>query len=316
MPALMPAVIAGLVLLLAGTAASVYLHRIRLPRDRRTAGMMSLSQMDWDGFVQLVLAVLNARGYERAFGGSVTDGDYLLQRDGQDWLLSSRHARAYVPGSTAIAEFGNQLRQRGIHGGILAIPGRFPPAATGLAHAQRIELLDSAGMWAELEPLLRDEQRAAIERPARARLQRQIAIAWLAAAALAVATYLLLPSAGAPPGRDAAASAPTPTPTPDDRAHVMLLPEPEDRVQEGALLPINERRNVLARTIGALPHVTATGWPSDSTLMVKVDNVAFDPRAAICPLLEHDDDLGASRLQIQYPANSTRPIRFLQCRPY
>lgn len=315
---MMPLLIAGLVWLLAGTAASVYLHRIRLPRERRAAGMVSLARMDWDDFVQLVLAVLNARGFERAFGGSGTDGEYLLQRGGHDWLLSSSHARAYVPGSTAIAEFGNYLRQRGIHGGILAIPGKFPPAAAGLAQAQRIELLDSANMWDELQPLLRDDQLAAIERPARAHLQRKVAMAWLVAAALAVTTYLLLTPMGARLANEITAAESTPaaidaTVRPESTAATAPQQAPAPAPQQ---LSINARRQVLARTIGALPHVTAAGWPTDSTLLVKVDNDAFDPRAAICPLLEHDQELGASRLQIQYPAGSDRPIRFLQCRPY
>lgn len=47
-----------------------------------------------------------------------------------------------------------------------------------------------------------------------------------------------------------------------------------------------------------------------------VDSEHFDPRAGICPLLEQDDDLRASRLQLQFPAGSERPVRFLQCRVY
>ncbi|MEO5566298.1 MAG: restriction endonuclease [Luteimonas sp.] len=313
----MPLLVAGLALLLAGTAASVYLHRIHLPRERRAAGMVSLAQMDWDSFAQLVLAVLNARGFERAFGGSGTDGEYLLQRGDQNWLMSSNHARAYVPGSTAFAEFGNHLRHRGIHGGILAIPGIFPPAAAGLAHAQRIELLDSANMWDELQSLLRDDQLAAIERPARAQLRRKVAMAWLVAAALAVATYLLLTSMGAPLANEITAVESTPAAIVATVGTESPAASAPQQVHAPAQpLSINARRPALAKTIGALPYVTVAGWATDSTLLVKVDNDAFDPRAAICPLLEHDPELGASRLQIQYPTGSDRPIRFLQCRPY
>jgi hypothetical protein len=297
--------------LFAGLAATFFLYRYRLPIERRAAGRALLAAMDWGDFTQLVLAVLNNRGYERGFGGGGTEGEYLLQRRGQDWLLSSRHSRAYVPGSTAIAEFANHLRQRGIQGGILAIPGRFPRAAFGLGRAHRVELLDGATMWEELQPLLSDKQHAAIDRPAR--VKWQLALAWLIALFLAVAVYLLahpvhdLPStptalpAGALLGRDHP-RAPASTTAPD-------------RVQ-GALLPILERRKALAAVIARLPHVELAAWPTDSTLLVKVDSESFDPHAKICPLLEQDQDLRASRLQVQYPPGSTRPVRFLQCRAY
>jgi hypothetical protein len=41
-----------------------------------------------------------------------------------------------------------------------------------------------------------------------------------------------------------------------------------------------------------------------------------DPLAVICPLLERYDDLAATRLQLQPPAGSTKPVRFVQCRAY
>lgn len=312
-----PTAFAALTFLFAGLAATLYLHRYRLPRERRAAGQVLLSRMDWGDFLQLALAVLNGRGFERSFGGSGTEGEYLLQRRSQDWLLSSRHARAYTPQSTAIAEFASHLRQRGIQGGILAVPGRFPRAAFGLGRAHRIELLDAAGMWDELQPLLGEEQMAAIEKPARARLKWQFLLAWLAALALAIAVYLAArPSVGAaeaaidsPPPAGAAQAAIGTPPTSQSRLPP-LLQEP------AAAKPVGARRQALATAIAALPHVTAAGWPAESTLLVKVDDEGFDPRATICPLLEPDEDLGASRLQIQYPAGSQRPIRFLQCRAY
>ena len=53
-----------------------------------------------------------------------------------------------------------------------------------------------------------------------------------------------------------------------------------------------------------------------SALWVEVDSDDFDPRAQLCPLLEADPDLRASRVQLQAPPGSTRPVRFLQCRVY
>ena len=306
-----PMLLAATTFLSAGLATSFFLYRYRLPLERRAAGRNLLSAMDQGDFLQLVLAVLNTRGYERGFGGGGTEGEYLLQRRGQGWLLSSRHSRAYTPGSTAIAEFANHLRQRGIQGGILAVPGRFPRQAFALGRAHRVELLDGASMWDELQPLLSDEQLAAIDHPARARLKWQFAIAWLAALALAAAVYLALPQKTAPaspaPVAGATEAAIQTSATPDSQP---LLPQPP--LQQ----PIQARRLALAEAIARLPHVTSANWPTESTLLVAVDSEHFDPRAGICPLLEQDPDLRASRLQLQLPAGSGRPVRFLQCRAY
>ena len=309
------ALAAVLVLLLVGSAATGYLYRVRLPQHRRIEGTAQLSRMDWGDFLQLVLAVLNGRGFERSFGGSGTDGEYLMQRDGEDWLLSSRHSRAYTPSSTAIAEFGNHLRQRGVHGGILAIPGNFPSAAFGRARAQRVELLDASTMWGELQSLLNDEQRSAIEHPSRTRLRWQLVLAWLVALALAVAVYWLVAPI-APVARTPVAAQATP-----DAGAALALPTTPPVVTAPAELPLatttlGVRRQAMADAMADLPHVVAAGWPTDSTLLVKVDSEQFDPRSALCPLLEADEALRASRLQIQYPAASDRPIRFLQCRAY
>lgn len=303
-----PMLLALTTFLLAGLAATFFLYRYRLPIERRAAGRALLSALDWGDFTQLVLAVLNNRGYERGFGGGGTEGEYLLQRRGQDWLLSSRHSRAFVPGSTAIAEFASHLRHRGIQGGILAIPGRFPRAAFGLGRAHRVELLDGATMWDELEPLLSDGQRAAIARPAR--VKWQLLLAWVAALGLAIAVYLSL-NAGA---AEAGAEAPG---TPLPKVSQSRLPPPQQGEGKASpALTLQQRRQALAATIATLPHVEIAAWPTESTLLVKVDSEAFDPRQQICPLLEQDQDLRASRLQVQYPPGSTRPVRFLQCRAY
>src|SRR3546814_9174504 len=83
----------------------------------------------------------------------------MLERNGQRWLLASKHGAAYVLGSTAIAEFANNIRMRGAQGGLLVTPGQFAPEAAALAAAQRIELLDGARRseehTSELQSLMR-----------------------------------------------------------------------------------------------------------------------------------------------------------------
>ena len=78
----------------------------------------------------------------------------------------------------------------------------------------------------------------------------------------------------------------------------------------------DHRRRAIAGAIGRLPHVRSATWPAPSTLQVVVDSEQFDPRERLCPLILEDPDLGASRLQVQYPTSRERPVRFLQCRAY
>lgn len=309
-----PMLTAVAVLLGTGAAATFFLYRYQLPRERRKAGSALFSSMDWGDFLHLVLALLNARGYERGFGGGGTDGEYLLQRRGQDWLLSSRHSRAYAPGTTTITEFSHHLRGRGIEGGILAIPGRFPRAAFTVARAHLVELLDGASMWDELQPLLSDAQHEAIDTPAHGRLKLQMAIAWLLAAALAATVFVTLKPDPVPAGAAEAAAAGAAEATKRDSRLPPL--QPPLQPEAASARSVEQRRQAIAQAVATLPHVTSASWPAESTLLVVTDSDDFDPRAGICPLLEPDPDLAASRLQIRHPPGSDIPVRFLQCRAY
>ncbi|TAK39920.1 MAG: hypothetical protein EPO30_01815 [Lysobacteraceae bacterium] len=309
--------------LVLGLAASLYVVRARRPREERAAGLRMLGTLAWPDFIQLVLAVLNGRGYERSFGGAGTEGEYLLERGGQKWLLSSRHSRAWKPGTTGIAEFASHLRQQGLEGGILAIPGRFPPSAFSVGKAHRIELLDGPTMWDELAPALGDHQLRQIEQAARRRLLGQYALAWAAAAVVALLAAMAL--AQNPPATDpivGGAQAPTPEATPAPEVAARAAPTTEGAAAPtmktaapDSLIPLEERRTTIAAAVADLPHVVSAHWPTPSTLQVIAKSEAFDPQS-ICPLLRDDPELGASRLQVQYPAGSERPVRFSQCRAY
>src|SRR5690349_4843967 len=264
------------VFVLAGAGATLYL-RARLPREERAAGIAALSAMEGREFMQLVLSLLHRRGYERTYDLKIPlqPGEYLLERDGQRWLLSTRYSQAYAPGSTAIAEFGSQLRQRGIHGGVLAIPGKFPRGASGLARGHRVQLIDTAHHWQELEPLLTDTQLEAINAPAAARMRRQTRLAWTAAAVIALVLALVghdrsrqqaeasatgdaVPTANQP--EDAAARPPAPSASAaragrqlDHRIHVAGRSRQRRLRSEGATLPAARGRPGPAR----LPRATA-----------------------------------------------------------
>lgn len=304
------------VFVVVGAAATVYL-RARLPHEERAAGVAALGAMEPRQFMYLVLSLLHRRGYERTYDQKVPlqPGEYLLERDGQRWLLSTHHSQAYEPGSTTIAEFGSQLRQRGIHGGVLAIPGRFPRGAAGLAQGHRVQLVDGGHHWQEFEPLFDDSQLDVINAPAQARMRRQIRWAWVAAAVVALALALVGQdrSRQAAAERDAATEAPQPEPVAGNPS-----PSAAEAPSDATLapLPIEQRRLDVAQAIAQLEHVKGAIWMTGSTLRVEVDIADFDPRAELCPLLEADPELRASRVQLQAPADSPRPVRFLQCKSF
>ena len=91
---MMPLLLAAGACLATGLAATWFLYAKRLPSERRIAGRALLAAMDHGEFMQLVLAVLNGRGFERTFGGGGTEGEYLVERLGRGWLLLSRYSHA------------------------------------------------------------------------------------------------------------------------------------------------------------------------------------------------------------------------------
>jgi hypothetical protein len=304
-------------LLLVGIAATVYLQRIRLPREESAAGVASLAAMRWRDFIHLVLDALLRRGYERVFepGDADEEGDYVLERNGQRFLLSSKHGAAYVLGSTAIAEFAAAIRMRGAAGGLLVTPGQFAAEARPLARAQRIELLDGLTLWPELRPLLTAEQRTAISAPLKLGLHRRVALVWMVVAALAVLIAML----GQRNGTESAAVTSTlASPPPSAAASARPAAAPAADVDEAPTDPeaLERRRTDVAKAISALPEVDRALWQTQSTLLVYLQDGSFDPLSEICPELERYEELAATRLQLQPPPGSPRPVRFVQCRPY
>jgi restriction system protein len=305
--------------LLIGISASLYLHRIRLPREEAAAGVAALAGMRWRDFIHLVLAALILRGYERVFEPQAAgeEGDYVLERDGQRFLLSSKHGAAYVLGSTAIAEFANVIRMRGVAGGLLVTPGQFAPEARPLARAQRIELLDGPTLWPELMPLLPVEQRAVVSAPSQARTRRQTVLAWIGALVVGGAVFVLGHREGniESPITTVPSKVIVPTPVAANlrkaqESAISAASKPDDATQ------LLRQRSEVAASISTLPGIDRAIWETQSTLLVHLLDDQTDPLAVICPLLERYEALAATRLQLQPPQGSVRPVRFVQCRPY
>jgi hypothetical protein len=305
--------------LLLGFGATFYLQRIRLPHEETVAGIAALAGMRWRDFMHLVLAAMNARGYERVFLPHATGGeesDYLLERDGQRWLLSSKHGTAYVLGSSTIAEFAREIRMRGAAGGLMVTPGRFAPEAMNLARTQRIELLDGPALWPELRPLLPEAQREEVSGPSREQLRRQLWVAWGASVLVGVVAFLAMQQAA--PRHEQIETA---TAASSYRRPVAMAEAAQAISAPAAAVPtdpqeLERRRKDLATAVSTLPGIDKALWSTQSTLLVYLSEDLPEPMSAICPLLERYDELAASRVQLQPPAGSTHPVRFLQCRAY
>lgn len=308
-------------LLLVGIAATVYLQRIRLPREESAAGVASLAAMRWRDFIQLVLDALIRRGYERVFEPSALgeEGDYVLEREGQRFLLSSKHGAAYVLGSTAIAEFAAAIRMRGAAGGLLVTPGQFAAEARPLARAQRIELLDGPTLWPELRPLLTADQRAAISAPLKLGSRRRMVLLWMVVAALAVLLFMV-DQRGSTEAATVLSTSASPSPLPPPSATTPAEPAAGSTADAGEVPTdpeaLERRRTDVANAISDLPEVDRALWQTQSTLLVYLQDGSFDPLSEICPELERYEELAATRLQLQPPPGSARPVRFVQCRAY
>ena len=79
---------------------------------------------------------------------------------------------------------------------------------------------------------------------------------------------------------------------------------------------LTQRRETVAQAISTLPHVDRAVWSTQSTLLVYLFDEQSEPKRDICPLLERYVELAASRIQLEPPPGSTRPVRFVQCRAF
>ncbi len=97
---------------------------------------------------------------------------------------------------------------------------------------------------------------------------------------------------------------PNPVPIGDDGS----LPTPTDPTE------LAQRRKEVVKLTSTLPHVDRAVWSTQSTRLVYMLDDSVDPVPELCPILLHYEELRTSRLQLQPPQGSSKPVRFLQCR--
>lgn len=280
-----------------------------------------LASLHWREFARLVLKAMHARGLDPVIeDGMPADGiptngnDILLQRNGERVLLSCKYGTASVVGAQPLLGLSKAATLRGASRVIVVTPGRFDEEAVRLAHEQDIELIDGETLWPEVRPYVPHQP----EHPPAAPASSSGALpgpllAWGGAALIGGLVWML-------------AQAALPASTPEDD-----MPPPPPRVRTVAATPapaatteaiptdpavLEQRRREAANSISTLFGVDRALWSSQSTLLVYLSREEADPINELCPLLERYPELAASRIQLQPPAGSKKPVRFKQCRTF
>lgn len=318
--------------LLVGGMATAHFLGVQLRRDETQAGIKALSGVSWRTFIHMVLDALARRGFARVVDAENPSGDsdYVLERDGEHWLLSCKHGSAFVLGRLTVNELARAIELKSAAGGFLVTQGRITEDARPVAALQRIELLDGPALWPQLRDFLPAEQLAGIRAKALQAARQRVLLSWLLALLAGVAVWLALPpsppdpSAATPPGASVpvqAAAQASPAAPAADAPSAPAAATPQEPVGEAPAAPpvaqdIEQQRADVAAAVSTLPEVDRATWSSESTLQVFLASVQDDPFSRICPLVERYEDLAASRIQLTPPPGSTATVRFRQCRSY
>ncbi len=317
-----PLSLALVVFALAGLGATAWLRRSPPVEHDLAKGLQYLSGLRWGDFTRLVLRAMHARGFATiGDDGKPTDGvtadgkDILLKRGTQLTLLSCKYGSASVVSAHAVLGLGKSAQLRGADATIVVTPGRFDDEARRVASQQQVELIDGEQLWPKVKPFIPEQLLPGITaKPLNPNAPR---FAWAAAAALGVVAWLLASNLQVPSEPDAGTPVTAAEPAPASSAAAT----PSAAAANPDLVPtdpaaLESRRREVAGTIATLFGVGRAMWSTQSTLLVTLSSADADPVAQLCPLLERYPELAASRVQLQPPADSDHPVRFIQCRSY
>lgn len=309
------AVTTGLVVaLLVGGLWIAWIWTKQRARLETAEGLKILSGMRWRELSNLVVDALTASGFDRetaeqqALRGGA--GDVVIYRDGRRWVLTCRQGLAHVVTRASVDEFSRMLRADHAGGGLIVTPGRVEPQAR-LA-APNVELVDGDELWKLVGPLLPSSVHGEVAGRAKARSLRAtgtgLAIATLVGIVAGFGLGQLFP-ADVPVGADNA-------PTPAVARRASPAAAEGAAAEPAAPMSEDEEREAIVREITELPGVDRALWSTRSTLQVFLNDPSVANDSAICGVMKRYDLLRASRLQIQSPAGSERPVRFMQCAVY
>jgi len=339
---------------------SAWLWMVKRRRTETQHGLAALAGMRWREFSQIVRrAMAEQRGLRDLSGEDNgdrgTSSDFLMERDGQRWLLSCKHGRAYRIGAPAITELGAALRLTGATGGILITEGRVERDGLAAAEKESIEVLDGRVLWQVLAPCVPEDMRTMVEGIARREAVRQTGIAALGAVAvglLAGMGYMTLQidenlsrAEAAPAAVAAPAAAPRPAPAPETPARSpapapatadvpAAAPQAVPATPAAAAVPGTRKaaaedlqedpdpetllryQQAVSKKLAATPGVISGIWLTRSTLSVERSADDATVWPRICREVEHYPALRTVRIQLNPRPGTGEPVRWRQCRTF
>lgn len=308
--------LALLVVVVVGGAGSAWLWLVKRRQDEAEAGVRALAGMRWREFSHFVVDAMRHRGYDVDVNAEALErgqqSDFILQRDGKRWLLSCKHGSAYRIGAAAVKELEDAVQFNGAAGGLLVTTGQVQADARAAATRARIELLGGTALWKEIAPLLPESLREQLAAAAEQRAKRQVALAWAGALVAGLAVGFFAGGAETPEPATAAVTTPAP-------ARPVQQPPPAAQPSADAPAPLDPAeqeeldRITVADRVSNLPGVDNAVWSTRSTLLVHLSDDEVDRLPQVCSVLEHYEILRTSRIQLQPPPGSPRPVRFRQC---
>lgn len=332
--------------LLLWSLAAAYLWIIKRRNTEIRHGLAALAGMRWREFSQIVR---QAMAEQRDLHAPAdldepergTSSDFLLEKDGQRWLVSCKHGRAYRFDAGALGELGTAMRLTGAAGGVLITEGLVERDGLAEAGKHGIEVIDERRLWELLKPHVSDDMRETVVGIARREAVRHTGIAGLAALTLGLLAgmgYLTLHGEDSPPATQAAASVGAPAPSPaqvagsdgetEDAAEraappaataerpAATAPDTGNLVQDPDPETLLRYQQAVSKALAATPGVVSGIWLTRSTLQIERSGENDEIWPRICRELEHYPSLRTVRVQINPRPGVDEPVRWRQCRTF
>ncbi|WP_305804860.1 restriction endonuclease [Stenotrophomonas sp. YIM B06876] len=324
-------ILALVLALLVWCLSSAYLWLVQRRNTEASLGVSALAGMHWRDFSRIVRRAMSE---QRGMQDMPTTGedhrepssDFLMLQNGQPWLLSCKHGRAYRIGSAAVNELGSALRLAGARGGILITEGKVQRDGLVAAEKQSIEVLDARHLWPFLKPYVPAEMESQVTTAAQREAQRRIGIAALASLTLGLLVgmgYLtshtgrselaaeapLVPAAAAPADTATVMASDEATPATPTAAVVAaqdLLENPDDET-------LKRYQQAVSKALARTPGITSGIWLTRLTLAV--DRTGDDDATwpLICKEVQRYPALRTVRIQLNPRPGTNEPVRWRQC---
>lgn len=317
--------------------AAAWLWFVKRRKTEIHHGLAALAGMRWREFSQIVRqAMAEQRGLQPLTDSEDSDrgtsSDFLLQRDGERWLVSCKHGRAYRLDATAVNELASAMRLTGAVGGLLMTEGQVDRDGLAEAGKQSIEVIDGRNLWDTLKPYVPAQVRDTVTGIARREAVRHSSIAGLAAIALGLLVgmgYMTLHGdsadantgiaappaasvAGKPAGSATAAPQQSAAGTPASKAST----DAADLIQDPDPETLLRYQQTVSKALARTPGVVSGIWLTRSTLSVERSGDDATIWPLICSELEHFPALRTTRVQLNPRPGVDEPVRWRQCQTY